>query len=78
MLIHSTRASHYAFILKPITRHPIPRPQSFPGAERIVQNLGATPALVTVPELRERRIVQDDRIEMTMTDGGVFFHIPGK
>lgn len=32
--------------------------QIFPGAERIVQELGAYPAMVTIKELQEKRIVQ--------------------
>ncbi|GAX79615.1 hypothetical protein CEUSTIGMA_g7056.t1 [Chlamydomonas eustigma] len=52
--------------------------QSFPGAERILNSLGSYPALVTIKELQECRIVQDDRIEMSMTDGAVFWHIPGQ
>ena len=53
-------------------------PQCFPGAERILYSLGSVPAMVTISELQQRRIVQDDRIEMTMTDGAVLFHIPGQ
>ena len=52
--------------------------QVFPGAERIVQDLGSVPAIVTVRELQEKRMVQDDRIEMSMNDGAIFFHIPGQ
>lgn len=51
--------------------------QTFPGAERIVGDLGSDPAIVTLRELQEKRIVQDDRIEMSITDSGVYFHIPG-
>jgi hypothetical protein len=51
--------------------------QTFAGAERIVRDLGAWPAMVTVKELQEAKVVQDDRIEMTITEsGGVYFHIP--
>ncbi len=52
-------------------------PQSFPGAERIVHDLGGVPAMVTVRELQARNIVQDDRLEMNVTEDGVYFHIPG-
>ena len=55
-----------------------PLPQPFPGAERIVQDLGSYPAAVTVKELQERRIVQDDRIEMSVGEGTVFWHLPGQ
>lgn len=50
--------------------------QEFPGAERIVENISS--AEITITELQQRRIVQDDRIEMTVTDNAVFWHIPGK
>ena len=53
--------------------------QEYPGAERIVGSLGGADAPeVTVADLMARRIVQDDRIEMTVTDAGVYFHIPGQ
>lgn len=45
--------------------------QEFPGAERIVQDVEA--AGVTVTELQQRRIVQDDRIEFTVTDSALLF-----
>jgi hypothetical protein len=45
--------------------------QEFPGAERIVSDLDS--GEVTVRELLQRRIVQDDRINMTVTDAGVFW-----
>jgi hypothetical protein len=50
--------------------------QQFPGAERIVSDVSS--AGMTVKELIERRIVQDDRVEFTVTDSALFFHIPGK
>lgn len=40
-----------------------------------MQSLGESPAEITVDDLMKRRIVQDDRIELTVTDGGVFFNI---
>lgn len=45
--------------------------QEFPGAERIVQDVEA--AGVTVRELQQRRIVQDDRVEFTVTDSAILF-----
>jgi hypothetical protein len=50
--------------------------QQFPGAERIVQDVAS--AEVTIKELQQRRIVQDDRLEFTVTDSAVMFHIPGQ
>lgn len=50
-----------------------PPPQAFPGAERIVCDLGGFPANVTVKELVERRIVQDDRVNFDVSDTGIFF-----
>jgi hypothetical protein len=52
------------------------RVQQFPGAERIVQDVAS--AEVTIKELQERRIVQDDRLEFTVTDSALLFHIPGQ
>lgn len=54
-------------------------PQNFAGAERIVGSLGSDllPE-VTVADLQKGRIVQDDRIELTVTDDAVYFHIPGQ
>lgn len=49
--------------------------QEFRGAERVVASLGY-PANVTAKELQQARIAQDDRINMTVTDSGVFWHIP--
>lgn len=49
-------------------------PQEFAGAERIVQDIET--AEVTVTELKDRRIVQDDRIEFTITDSAVLFGSP--
>eukprot|EP00877_Chromochloris_zofingiensis_P014094 jgi/Chrzof1/8939/Cz03g30010.t1 len=59
-----------------ITYTPSTKDQEFPGAERIVENISS--AEITITELQQRRIVQDDRIEMTVTDNAVFWHIPGK
>lgn len=50
--------------------------QEFPGAERIVSDVQT--AGVTVRELQERRIVQDDRIEFTITDSAVLFGSPDR
>lgn len=50
--------------------------QEFAGAERIVQDVEA--AGVTVRELQERRIVQDDRVEFTITDSAVLFGSPNR
>jgi hypothetical protein len=41
-----------------------------------VENVEA--AGVTVKELQERRIVQDDRVEFTITDSAVLFGSPSK
>jgi len=51
--------------------NPLQPPQQFPGAEIIVSDLQS--AGVNVRELLQHRIVQDDRITMTLTDSGVFF-----
>ncbi|EFJ44392.1 hypothetical protein VOLCADRAFT_109931 [Volvox carteri f. nagariensis] len=56
-----------------ITYTPSTKSQAFPGAERIVCELGGYPAMVTVKELMERRIVQDDRVNFDVSDTGVFF-----
>ncbi|KAG2485807.1 hypothetical protein HYH03_015518 [Edaphochlamys debaryana] len=56
-----------------ITYTPSTRSQSFPGAERIVCDLGLYPPTVTVKELQERRIVQDDRVNFDVTDSGIYF-----
>lgn len=50
--------------------------QEFPGAERIVSDVQS--ADVTVRELQQRRIVQDDRVEFTITDSAVLFGSPEK
>ncbi len=36
--------------------------------------LGGYPANVTVKELQERRIVQDDRVDFSVSDPGTFFY----
>ncbi|KIY99435.1 haloacid dehalogenase-like hydrolase family protein [Monoraphidium neglectum] len=54
-----------------VTYTPSTQWQEFPGAERIVSDLDS--GEVTVRELLQRRIVQDDRINMTVTDAGVFW-----
>ncbi|PNH09094.1 Protein CbbY [Tetrabaena socialis] len=46
-----------------ITYTPSTRSQAFPGAERIISDLGGFPPNVTVAELQQRRIVQDDRVD---------------
>jgi hypothetical protein len=46
--------------------------QAFPGAERIVAELGGFPAHVTVAELMQGRIAQDDRVNFDVTDMGIF------
>ncbi|GLI63176.1 hypothetical protein VaNZ11_005945 [Volvox africanus] len=56
-----------------ITYTPSTKSQAFPGAERIVCELGSYPAMVTVKELMDRRIVQDDRVNFDVTDVGIFF-----
>ncbi|GFR50251.1 hypothetical protein Agub_g12437 [Astrephomene gubernaculifera] len=56
-----------------ITYTPSTKSQAFPGAERIVCELGGYPAMITVKELQERRIVQDDRVNFDVTDTGIFF-----
>ncbi|GIL50217.1 hypothetical protein Vafri_6325 [Volvox africanus] len=56
-----------------ITYTPSTKSQAFPGAERIVCELGSYPAMVTVKELMDRRIVQDDRVNFDVTDAGIFF-----
>lgn len=53
-----------------------PALQNFAGAERIVGSLGGYPAEVTCKDLVAARIVQDDRLELTVTDTAVYFHIP--
>jgi hypothetical protein len=53
-----------------------PALQNFAGAERIVGSLGGYPAEVTCKDLAAARIVQDDRLELTVTDTAVYFHIP--
>jgi hypothetical protein len=50
--------------------------QEFPGAERIVSDVQS--AEVTVRELQQRRIVQDDRVEFTMTDSALLFGSPDR
>lgn len=50
--------------------------QAFPGAERIVSDVQS--GEVTVRELQQRRIVQDDRIEFTMTDSALLFGSPDR
>lgn len=50
--------------------------QEFPGAERIVSDVAS--AEVTVKELQQRRIVQDDRVEFTITDSAVLFGSPDR
>lgn len=50
--------------------------QEFPGAERIVSDVQS--GEVTVWELQQRRIVQDDRIEFTMTDSALLFGSPDR
>ena len=50
----------------------MPLPQAFPGAERIVAELGGYPAMVTVQELQQGRIAQDDRVNFDVTDMGIF------
>ncbi|KAF6261761.1 HAD-like domain-containing protein [Scenedesmus sp. NREL 46B-D3] len=57
-----------------ITYTPSTKQQEFAGAERIVQDVAA--AGVTVRELQERRIVQDDRVEFTITDSAMLFGSP--
>ena len=47
----------------------------FAGAERIVGDLQS--GEVTLAELRQRRIVQDDRVNLTVTDGGIYFSSGG-
>lgn len=51
--------------------------QAFPGAERIVCDLGSYPVNVTVAELMAARIVQDDRVNLTVSPDGdaVYFHM---
>ncbi len=46
--------------------------QAFAGAERVVCGLGF-PANVTVQELSDARVVQDDRVHMHVTDSAVFW-----
>ncbi len=41
-------------------------------------SLGEEPAEITVADLAAGRIVQDDRLELTVTDSAVYFHIPGR
>ncbi len=62
-----------AHSIHPPTLNPnaLPPPQEFPGAERIVSDLQS--GEVSVRELLQHRIVQDDRINMTVTDSGVFW-----
>jgi hypothetical protein len=50
--------------------------QEFPGAERIVSDVQS--GEVTIRELQQRRIVQDDRIEFTMTDSALLFGSPDR
>jgi hypothetical protein len=50
--------------------------QEFPGAERIVSDVQS--ADVTILELQQRRIVQDDRVEFTITDSAVMFGSPDR
>lgn len=54
----------------------LPCLQEFPGAERIVSDVQS--AEVTVRELQQRRIVQDDRVEFTMTDSALLFGSPDR
>lgn len=51
--------------------------EAFGGAERIVASLGF-PANITVEELQQGRIAQDDRINMSTSDTEVFWHIPNQ
>ncbi|KAF8062961.1 haloacid dehalogenase-like hydrolase domain-containing protein [Scenedesmus sp. PABB004] len=57
-----------------ITYTPSTREEEFPGAERIVADVAS--AGVTIPELMARRIVQDDRVEFSVTDSALLFGSP--
>lgn len=59
------------FLFQQTHTHTHHTPQEFPGAERIVSDLET--GEVSVRELQQHRIVQDDRINMTVTDSGVFW-----
>ncbi|GBF87704.1 hypothetical protein Rsub_00415 [Raphidocelis subcapitata] len=54
-----------------VTYTPATKLQEFPGASHVVSDLES--AAISVRELVANRVVQDDRIEMTVTDSGVFW-----
>ena len=56
-----------------ITYTPNTRNAPFPGAERIVSELGDDPAEITVADIMRGGIVQDDRIEFNVTGSAVTF-----
>lgn len=56
-----------------ITYTPNTKGAEFPGAERIIAELGDNPPMITVKELMDARIVQDDRISIISTDDSVAF-----
>lgn len=56
-----------------VTYTPYTRNHTFAGAERIVQALGY-PASITVKELKDKRIAQDDRVDFDVTDSAVWMN----
>lgn len=48
--------------------------QEFPGAERIVSDVQS--GEVSVRELQQRRIVQDDRVNFDVTESAIMFGRP--